>query len=104
MTVESTRVLRLKPVKFCVADGRAHFAPDLADSVAFGDAHYAEICEVIRKSCAARATRPPETAPRRRFTPRPPRLWTLAASARSSSRRVSGQTTRPGSGFHAFET
>ncbi len=46
-----------------VADGRAHFAPDLADSVAFGDARYAEICELIRKSCAARATRPPEMVP-----------------------------------------
>ncbi|TMD05899.1 MAG: FAD-binding protein [Chloroflexi bacterium] len=46
-----------------VADGRAHFARDLADSVAFGDARYAEICELIRKSCAERATRPPEMAP-----------------------------------------
>jgi cation diffusion facilitator CzcD-associated flavoprotein CzcO len=46
-----------------VADGRAHFAPDLADSVAFGDARYAEICELIRKSCVARATRPPEMVP-----------------------------------------
>jgi putative flavoprotein involved in K+ transport len=43
-----------------VADGRAHFAPDLAESVAFGDARWADSCELIRKTCAARSVRAPE--------------------------------------------
>jgi putative flavoprotein involved in K+ transport len=46
-----------------VADGRAHFAPDLAESVAFGDARWADSCELIRKACAARLVRPPEMPP-----------------------------------------
>jgi len=44
-------------------DGVAHFAPDLADSVAFGDARYSVLCELIRKSCAARGVKPPEMPP-----------------------------------------
>ncbi|TME87422.1 MAG: FAD-binding protein [Chloroflexi bacterium] len=44
-------------------DGRAHFARDLAESVAFGDARYADVCEVIRKTCAARSVRAPEMPP-----------------------------------------
>jgi putative flavoprotein involved in K+ transport len=48
-----------------VDDGRARFAPDLADSVAFGDARWADSCELIVKACAARSLRPPEM-------PRPP--------------------------------
>jgi putative flavoprotein involved in K+ transport len=44
-------------------DGVAHFAPDLAESVAFGDARYSELCGVIRKSCAARGVKPPEMPP-----------------------------------------
>jgi putative flavoprotein involved in K+ transport len=43
-----------------VADGRAHFASDLAESVAFGDARWADNCELIRKACAARSVRAPE--------------------------------------------
>jgi cation diffusion facilitator CzcD-associated flavoprotein CzcO len=43
-----------------VADGRAHFAPDLAQSVAFGDTRYADVCELIRKTCAAGSIRAPE--------------------------------------------
>jgi putative flavoprotein involved in K+ transport len=43
-----------------VADGRAHFAPDLAESVAFGDARWADNCELIRKACATRSVRAPE--------------------------------------------
>jgi putative flavoprotein involved in K+ transport len=43
-----------------VADGRAHFAPDLAESVAFGDARWADSCGFIRKACAGRSVRPPE--------------------------------------------
>src|SRR6202022_2311472 len=48
-----------------VADGRAQFASDLAEAVAFGDARWVDICELIRKTCAARSVRPPEM-------PRPP--------------------------------
>jgi putative flavoprotein involved in K+ transport len=55
-----------------VEEGRAHFARDLAESVAFGDARYGEVCEAIRKSCAARATRPPEMAPPPPFNPNAP--------------------------------
>jgi len=43
-----------------VADGRAHFASDLAESVAFGDARYGQICELIRKTCAAGSLPAPE--------------------------------------------
>jgi putative flavoprotein involved in K+ transport len=46
-----------------VTDGRAYFANDLADSVAFGDARYADICALIRKACAATSTRAPEMTP-----------------------------------------
>jgi len=44
-------------------DGVAHFAPDLAESVAFGDARYSELCGLIQKSCAARGAKPPEMPP-----------------------------------------
>jgi putative flavoprotein involved in K+ transport len=40
--------------------GRAHFASDLADSVAFGDARYSDLREVIRKSAAAKGLPMPE--------------------------------------------
>ena len=43
-----------------LADSRAHFARDLAESVAFGDARWADSCELIRKACAARSLRAPE--------------------------------------------
>ena len=46
-----------------VAHGRARFARDLAESVAFGDARYADVCELIRKTCAAASVRPPEMPP-----------------------------------------
>ena len=46
-----------------VSNGRAHFAPDLAESVAFGDARYADVCEAIRRACAARGVRGPEMPP-----------------------------------------
>jgi putative flavoprotein involved in K+ transport len=46
-----------------VANGRAHFARDLAESVKFGDARYADVCETIRRSCAARGVRAPEMPP-----------------------------------------
>lgn len=41
-------------------DSMAHFAFDLVESVAFGDARYSDLCAVIRKSCAARGVKPPE--------------------------------------------
>ncbi len=44
-------------------DGVAHFAPDAAECVAFGDARYSDICGLIRKTCAARGAKPPEMAP-----------------------------------------
>ena len=46
-----------------VADGRAHFARDLVESVAFGDTRYADVCELIRKTCAAGSIRAPEMPP-----------------------------------------
>lgn len=46
-----------------VDDGVAHFAPDLAESVAFGDARYADICGLIRKTCSARGVDAPEMPP-----------------------------------------
>src|SRR5207245_10485230 len=46
-----------------VADGRAYFGRDLAQSVAFGDARYADVCELIRKACATRSVRAPEMPP-----------------------------------------
>ena len=48
-------------------DGRLHFARDLAESVAFGDARWENNCELIRKACAARCVRAPEMAPPPRF-------------------------------------
>lgn len=40
-------------------NGRARFAPDLAQSVAFGDARYADLCKLIRESCARRGEAAP---------------------------------------------
>jgi len=50
-----------------IEDGTAHFAADLAESVAFGDARYAKICEFIAASCARRGERAPEMPTPRRF-------------------------------------
>jgi pyridine nucleotide-disulfide oxidoreductase len=41
-------------------EGRAHFASDLADSVAFGDARYSDLREVVRNSAAANGLPMPE--------------------------------------------
>jgi putative flavoprotein involved in K+ transport len=43
-----------------VSGDRAYFAPDLAESVGFGDARYGQICELIRKSCAVGSPLAPE--------------------------------------------
>jgi putative flavoprotein involved in K+ transport len=61
-----------------VDDGRAHFAQDVAASVAFGDARYAEVCELIRKGCAAASTRPPEMVPPPPFHADSPQALPLA--------------------------
>jgi len=45
-----------------VSGGRAHFAADLAESVAFGDQRYADFCQLIRKTCEARGVATPEFA------------------------------------------
>ncbi|MGH9157397.1 MAG: hypothetical protein ACRD1K_16520 [Acidimicrobiales bacterium] len=38
-------------------------AADLVASVAFGDARYADLCTLIRKSCTARGAKVPEMPP-----------------------------------------
>jgi putative flavoprotein involved in K+ transport len=53
-------------------DGVAHFAPDLAESVAFGDARHADIAELIRTTCAARDVPAPEMPPPPPFEANPP--------------------------------
>ena len=60
-----------------VEDGIAHFAPDLADSVAFGDARHADACELIRKSCAERGIAAPEMPPPPAFEANPPERLSL---------------------------
>jgi len=54
-----------------VEDGVAHFAPDLAESVGFGDTRYADLCGLIRKSCVARGIAPPEMPLPAPFSARP---------------------------------
>jgi len=46
-----------------VEDGTAHFASDLAESVAFGDDRYTDICGLIAKTCEARGVPVPEMPP-----------------------------------------
>jgi putative flavoprotein involved in K+ transport len=41
-------------------DGRAHFAPDLAASVAFGDARYRDLRELIARTCVRLGAAVPE--------------------------------------------
>jgi putative flavoprotein involved in K+ transport len=60
-----------------VAEGRAHFAPDLAESVAFGDARYAQIGDLIRNSCAARSVPAPEMPIPPAFAANPPQSLAL---------------------------
>ncbi len=52
--------------------GVARFAPDLAESVAFGDARHADLCELIRTSCAARGVPVPDMPPPPPFEANPP--------------------------------
>lgn len=53
-------------------DGVAHFAPDLAESVAFGDARHADLCELIRKNCVERDLPAPDMPPPPQFSANPP--------------------------------
>ncbi|MCL2418931.1 MAG: NAD(P)-binding domain-containing protein, partial [Conexibacteraceae bacterium] len=55
-----------------VEDGRAHFASDLAASVAFGDARYNETREKIAKLCSARGIATPDMPEPAPFDPRAP--------------------------------
>jgi putative flavoprotein involved in K+ transport len=61
-----------------VQDGHALFARDLAESVAFGDARYSDVCEAIRKSCAARGVRAPEMPPPPPFSANAPETLELS--------------------------
>ena len=61
-----------------VEDGHAYFAPDLAESVAFGDARYGELRSLSEKSCASRGVTAPELQPPPPFTARPPEQLDLA--------------------------
>jgi putative flavoprotein involved in K+ transport len=61
-----------------VEDGVAHFAPDLTESVAFGDARYAALCGLIRTSCAERGVEPPEMPPPPPFAASPPERLDLS--------------------------
>ena len=55
-----------------VEDGRARFAPDLAKSVAFGDALYEDICKIIWKSAEAQGMKAPLIPTPRQFSANPP--------------------------------
>ena len=59
-------------------DGRAHFACDLAESVAFGDARYNEIRDRITRLCVTRGIAPPEMPDPPPFDPRAPEAVDLA--------------------------
>ena len=52
--------------------GVAHFAEDLAASVAFGDARYADLCGLIRKACIEQHIVVPEMPPPPPFVARTP--------------------------------
>jgi len=60
--------------RFAGADGRtAHFADDLSESVAFGDARYLDLCGLVAKSFLQRGAAPPEMPPPPPFHADPPR-------------------------------
>lgn len=58
-TLQALGVHLLGHFSGCV-DGVAYFAPDLADSVAFGDARYQDLCAFFEKSCNTRGVKPPD--------------------------------------------
>jgi len=47
---------------------RLQFADDLAESVAFGDARYVDLCLLIRRTCESRGVAPPDLPPPSAFT------------------------------------
>jgi putative flavoprotein involved in K+ transport len=59
-------------------DGRACFASDLAESVAFGDARYRETRDKVARLCAARRVAAPEMPDPPRFDGRAPEAVDLA--------------------------
>ena len=59
-------------------DGRAHFASDLGESVAFGDARYDDTRAKITKLCAQRGIAVPEMPDPAPFDPRAPEAVDLA--------------------------
>jgi putative flavoprotein involved in K+ transport len=54
------------------SDDHVRFAQDLHESVAFGDARYADMANLIRKSCEARGERAPDIPPPEPFKAEPP--------------------------------
>ena len=60
-----------------VDDRQAVFADDLAESVAFGDARYADISNLIRKTCVERGEVPPEFPEPKPFDAQPPERMNL---------------------------
>ena len=60
-------------------DKRARFAADLNESVAFGDARYADVRALIVSTCEARGTRPPEFPQVPPFTAEPVEEMDLSA-------------------------
>jgi len=61
-----------------VEDGRVHFAPDLHASVAFGDARYAELRDLLAANCAARSVPAPAMPDPQAFEANPPESLDLA--------------------------
>ena len=70
-TLQARGVTLLGRFAGCV-DGIAHFADDLAASVAFGDTRYADLCGLIRKACIEKHMDVPEMPPPPSFTSRAP--------------------------------
>ena len=61
-----------------VEDGRVHFAGDLHASVAFGDARYAELRDLLAANCAARSVPVPAMPDPQPFEANPPASLDLA--------------------------
>jgi len=80
-------------------DGRAHFASDLADSVAFGDARYDDIRELVKKSALDKGLPVPEMPAPPPFVADAPDSVDLVNSAQRWSQSASGPTTRAGFSF-----
>ncbi len=61
-----------------VSGGEARFAPDLADSVAWGDARYRELMGLFRATAEKRGITPPQIADPEPFTPEAPERLDLS--------------------------